>query len=162
VALDTILRGASGYVAAPRPSGTVGASVYDRIIVMPASVQALGRPVSMPPPFPQPPPANQPPEEPASDTLSFNPPIPGDRDAEAYQPPEEVLMPGATDETEIAQPFAPGQDGDPLVPGEFGTVSPPAGGSPWSVPAGSSRPGMISTPQPQEPNNPQPPPLEPQ
>ena len=35
-ALETLLRSASGYIAKPR-SGTVGASSYDRILIMPAS-----------------------------------------------------------------------------------------------------------------------------
>jgi hypothetical protein len=35
-ALESLLRSASGYIAKPR-SGTVGASSYDRILIMPAS-----------------------------------------------------------------------------------------------------------------------------
>lgn len=35
-ALETLLRSASGYIAKPR-SGTVGASAYDRILIMPTS-----------------------------------------------------------------------------------------------------------------------------
>jgi hypothetical protein len=47
-ALESLLRSASGYIAKPR-SGTVGASSYDRILIMPTS-----RPPAMsaaPPPF---------------------------------------------------------------------------------------------------------------
>lgn len=161
VALDTILRSASGYVAAPRPGGGAGiGSLFDRILIMPASTQVAGRPVSIPPPtFPQPP-APSPPDL-TPETMSFDPPLTEGQEVNAYVPPEEVINPGATGPGEISQPFAPGQDGDPLAPGSFGSVSTPTGGNPWNVPAGSSRPGVISAPsQPQEPNNPQPPPLE--
>jgi hypothetical protein len=39
-ALDTILRSAAGYIAAARPVGTPGVSTFDRIVVMPVSVNA--------------------------------------------------------------------------------------------------------------------------
>lgn len=37
-ALETLLRSASGYIVAPRASYVAGASVFDRILIMPASV----------------------------------------------------------------------------------------------------------------------------
>ncbi len=40
-ALETLLRSASGYIAKPR-SGTVGASAYDRILIMAASTPPAG------------------------------------------------------------------------------------------------------------------------
>lgn len=39
-ALDTILRSAAGYIAAARPAGNPGVSTFDRIVVMPVSVNA--------------------------------------------------------------------------------------------------------------------------
>ncbi len=39
-ALDIILRSAAGYIAAARPAGAPGASAFDRIVVMPVSVNA--------------------------------------------------------------------------------------------------------------------------
>jgi hypothetical protein len=36
-ALDTLLRSAAGYVAAPRPANVGGASFYDRIVILPTS-----------------------------------------------------------------------------------------------------------------------------
>jgi hypothetical protein len=37
-ALDVVLRGVSGYMAAPRAAGSSGASVFDRIVILPVSV----------------------------------------------------------------------------------------------------------------------------
>jgi hypothetical protein len=163
VALDTILRSAGGYMAAPRPGDVAGASVFDRILVMPASTQMAARPMPAPPPprFVAPP---QPPAELAPETMSFDAPPPDAPEAETYVPPEEVLNPGATGPGEIAQPFTPGGDGDPLVPTPYpGGISGPPGSNPWNVTGGSATPGVISPPaEPaQEPNNPQPPPLQP-
>jgi hypothetical protein len=58
-ALDTLLRSTAGYVAAPRPVGTLGASVYDRIMILPtsrapATVAAAAPPVYQPRPQPMP------------------------------------------------------------------------------------------------------------
>src|SRR5690606_19129806 len=39
-ALDIVLRNAAGYIAAARPAGSSGASAFDRIVVMPVSVNA--------------------------------------------------------------------------------------------------------------------------
>src|SRR4051812_14455719 len=57
-ALDTLLRSAGGYVAAPRPVDVPNASQFDRIFILAASspVQRAG-----PPPPPSPPSAFQPP-----------------------------------------------------------------------------------------------------
>lgn len=55
-ALETLLRSASGYIAKPR-SGTMGASSYDRILIMPASrapaMSAAPPPFNNPRPMPQ-------------------------------------------------------------------------------------------------------------
>jgi hypothetical protein len=166
VALDTVLRAAGGYVAAPRPEQTEGASIFDRILVMPAGVQMAARPVFTPPPMFTPTPSPAPPipgPELAPETMSFDPGAPEGPEVPAYDPPEEVANPGATGPGEISQPFTPGQDVDPMAPGSYpGSLSVPLGNNPWNVPAGSARPGVISPPaqEPREPNNPQPPPLE--
>lgn len=41
-ALDIVLRSASGYMAAPRPAGTVGASQYDRVVILASSRPTAG------------------------------------------------------------------------------------------------------------------------
>jgi hypothetical protein len=58
-ALETILRSAAGYVVAPRMAGSVGASAFDRILILPTSrppvVTASAPPAFNPPrPIPQP------------------------------------------------------------------------------------------------------------
>jgi hypothetical protein len=66
-ALDVLLRTMSGYVAAPRPTGVANLSVFDRIVVMPASAgpRAPVAASAQPPVFQQPQ-FNQPPQ-PAED-----------------------------------------------------------------------------------------------
>ncbi len=48
-ALDIILRSAAGYIAAARRSGVTGASSFDRIVVMPVSVNAASAQAGPPP-----------------------------------------------------------------------------------------------------------------
>jgi hypothetical protein len=52
--LDTLLRGAAGYVAAPRPAAVAGLSTFDRVIVMPTSSAPRGNTAPPPPTFQQP------------------------------------------------------------------------------------------------------------
>ena len=51
-ALDVLLREAAGYMAAPRPAGQPGASVYDRIMILPTSKPpTVTAAAATPPPF---------------------------------------------------------------------------------------------------------------
>ena len=50
-ALDTLLRSTAGYLAAPRPIGVLGASVYDRIMILPTSRPPAAVAAAAPPPF---------------------------------------------------------------------------------------------------------------
>jgi len=52
--LDTLLRGAAGYVAAPRPEPVATLSTFDRVIVMPTSSAPRGSATPPPPTFQQP------------------------------------------------------------------------------------------------------------
>ena len=49
-ALDILLRTAAGYIAAPRPANLVGASQFDRVLVL-ATSRAPAATASMPPPL---------------------------------------------------------------------------------------------------------------
>jgi hypothetical protein len=66
-ALDILLRSAAGYMTGPRPAGVVGASLYDRVMILPTSRPPAATAINTPPsPFanrsalqqmpPQPPP----------------------------------------------------------------------------------------------------------
>lgn len=58
--LDTLLRGAAGYVAAPRPTMVSGLSTFDRVIVMPTSSAPKTATAAAPPPVFQQPQFQQP------------------------------------------------------------------------------------------------------
>ena len=50
-ALDLVLRQAAGYMAAPRPANSAGASMYDRILILPTSRPPAVTAVATPPPY---------------------------------------------------------------------------------------------------------------
>lgn len=170
-ALDIVLRGAAGYMAAARAVPGVGRSTYDRILVLatstpPAasngSTAAGGRPAGTGA-FGVPPPS----EEVVSDLTDTAAEIP---DAPAQNPFANAFgqpafggfgqpMPGASPfgqaQPPIAQPFQPGG-------GFFQQLQPPPQGAP-SAPqgffgaSGSAVPGMIQQPPPPQPGQVQPP-----
>jgi hypothetical protein len=122
-ALETLLRTASGYIAKPR-SGAPGASLYDRILIMPAS-----RPPAVtaaPPPFINP---RQQPQVIMPNVIA------DDDDGE----PTGIMPPGAVP---MPQQY-PGQP--PMQPGMEPGVQP--------MPT-LSRPGMLPPPAPNVPGNP--------
>ena len=188
-ALDTILRGVSGYMLAARQDGSTGASAFDRILILPTS----SAPRTNPPPAntafsqrPMPMPVQQavePAPEPDADMVpdedhDEEPGDPGGEDVES----EDVVVqpqPGMNPRFQRrpnfpnpmgpqGQPFAPpapfGQpqpvpDDDEAAPGQQQPVT-----TPFNVPPGASAtPGVISpVPQqdPQQPPRPRrPPPL---
>jgi hypothetical protein len=137
--LDAVLRTVAGYVAAPRGTAAANLSVYDRILILPASQAPAYTPASVstptftPPPRPVPMPDDDPieqpnvlppgvhmppgavpqPQQPASQTAPGMPqtlPRPG------------MLPPPAPGTPNIYNPNVPG--GRPLPPG----VRPPGGG----------------------------------
>ena len=155
-ALDIILRGVSGYVLAARQPGTVGVSMYDRIMILPTSVA----------------PRNPPPAAAGAAPGMIRPIVPrqaddqnDDQDAAQGNDGVPVGRP-----VPIPRPFvggapvgAPGgppmppmpvvPDNEPQQPP--GTVVTPA--NPFGLPAGSSaRPGVIAPPPPQQPTPPRP------
>jgi len=158
-ALDTLLRSVSGYVAAPRADVVANASMFDRIVVMPASAPppaAAARPAANPT-YQQPPPGMfVPPGMQA-------PPVADDDEDEAPAPPvnrgpvfNAYPAPQVTNPQQqlIYQPtpgvaapvpiVLPQQEGAPVAPGYQ-----PA------IPFGGSVPGMV-VPQPQPPGGNQP------
>jgi hypothetical protein len=162
--LDTLLRSAAGYLAAPRAVLASNLSRYDRVVVMPTSsapraAASAPAPTFQQPQFPQPPNDDEPEEaRPNPNGVPPNPnmPFPNPRGAAfnnfpQQQPQPQVVPP----QPQVPQvPFGvPGQ-----VPGQVPPAQQPANGQqPVTYPAtpfvpagGVSVPGMVApAPQPQ-------------
>ncbi len=171
-ALDVLLRSVSGYMLAPRPTGTPGAAVFDRIMILPTSTAPTNPPPAgrgFPPPragMPQPgfpqvgvpqPLMPQLPIQPGPDELEDDPP----QDVEPEDEPPIVapqLRPRPMPRDLVPQgrpqlPFEIPPQEDPDVEPEDPTAqpTPPGRGNPFGIPAGAtSRPGVV-TPVPQGP-----------
>ena len=155
-ALDTLLRGVAAYMLAPRRTGSIGTSIFDRILILPTSAA----------PRNPPPPVNaglQGPGAPGSRPLMPRPPVlanpgnpggvPGGDDADGnpadLMPQPRVVRPPT--------PIGPGIVPDPGDEADADQTEPvivggqaPTPGNPFGVPAGSSaRPGVIA-PVPQQ------------
>jgi hypothetical protein len=173
-ALETILRGVAGYMAAPRAVIGAGPSVYDRILVMattsapapPATARPGGNPTiganPQPQRFMQRPPRVEEPEPDQEEEPDENPPNPP---VFTFPQPGQVAQPG------FGQP---GQfnGGAGSQPGQNGiTVNPANGGAPQGITInpvttpgqpttpgaaiGVSTPGMmVQPPQPRQPGFP--------
>jgi hypothetical protein len=155
-ALDIILRSVSGYMLAAREPGAAGASMYDRIMILPTSVAPRNPPPAAAPPGFQAGPAGivrpiiprqfddqDGPEEPdqtANDGVPLGRPMPMPR----------PVSPGMPIAAPIFPPVAVSPDGEPPQPQmPVGAVPTPA--NPFGLPAGSSvRPGVV-TPAPPPP-----------
>ena len=142
VALDTVLRSAAGYVVAPRVAGNIGASFYDRIMILPTSRAPV---VTAAPPSPQ---FNRP-QQPQTMPVVEN-------DDEPAQAPPQVAQPQG-------QPFP----GPALQPGaqQPGTQQPvttlPRPGMLPPAPAGPGNPYQPNQPGTRPPGTPPPPPARP-
>jgi len=172
-ALDTILRGVAGYMAAPRPTDVASASLYDRILIMPtstappASAPTPAQRQGNPAPFPQPPVPAPVPVEPVEENVAddnpqpspfapFSPPRPQEFEQGASPfrrgpgmgaPPTyqgPVQVPGGT------MPFQPGGTMPVQVPGGTAPVQMP----PQPFFGTTGRPGEIPQPPVQVPGAP--------
>jgi gamma-aminobutyric acid receptor subunit epsilon len=150
-ALDTLLRSVAGYMAAPRPAGLMGASLYDRIMILPTSHPPAATASVAPQPFqrmqPQPQPMPQPEVQPDPDD-----------DDEPVNVPSPMPMPNPNGNPAVS-PFPgaqPNPNANPAVPvGPFPgpqampmqqpqQVQPQPG---QALPVTSPRPGAIPVPQ---------------
>ncbi len=173
-ALDVLLRSVSGYIVAPRPAGSAGVAVFDRIMILPTSAAPANVPpagaagrgfptprpgVGMPRPvMPQPPIVPDPPEpedfeeeppqdDPPDEEEEPSPVTPQVRPRPGIQMPR-GMVPGLLPP---GQPFEiPEQEPEPEPePADEPAVTTPS--NPFGLPAGaSSRPGVI-TPVPRGP-----------
>ena len=132
-ALDVILRSASGYMAAERPTPMAGASAYDRIMILPFSKAPAQQPISNVPAAFNPQPARPMLPEPVDDQPILPPgvgpqpagqnpnlpgasPMPGGQQPQMTSPrPGQLPTPGPSQPVPFGTPAAPG-------------VKPPGGG----------------------------------
>lgn len=153
-ALDIVLRGVSGYMIAPRPAGSSGASLFNRILILPTSAAPrTPPPTAAARPGPQRPPVvlRQPqPEEALNDAEpevvdqpespdvanGVQPPRPGDP---RMRPPIQARPTSPIDE----------QSGDAEQPDDDVLMVKPTPLNPFGIPAGSSTTPGIVTPVPQ-------------
>ena len=136
-ALETVLRSAAGYVVAPRVAGNVGASYYDRILILPTSRPPA---VTAAPPSPQfnrpPPPQTMPvvenddepaPAPPPAVTNPAGQPFPGPAPQPGAQQPG-MQQPVTTLPRPGMLPPVPTGPGNPYQPSQPG-ARPPGGGT---------------------------------
>ncbi len=143
-ALDTLLRSVAGYMAAPRPAGVMGVSMYDRIMILPTSHAPAATASVAPQPFQRMQPQPQPQPE----------PMPEDDD-EPVNVPSPMPMPNPNVANPAVSPFPGAQPNpNPQVPvGPFPgpqamPVQQPQPGQ--AMPVTSPHPG--ASPVPQNPN----------
>jgi hypothetical protein len=140
-ALDTLLRSVAGYMAAPRPAGVMGVSMYDRIMILPTSHAPAATASAAPQPFQRMQPQPQPQPE----------PMPEDDD-EPVNVPSPMPMPNPNVANPAVSPFPGAQPNpNPQVPvGPFPgpqamPVQQPQPGQ--AMPVTSPHPGAIPVPQ---------------
>jgi hypothetical protein len=168
-ALDTILRGVSGYMLAPRAEGvTASVSSFDRILILPTS--AAPRPNQAAPPItgfagPRQMPAQAEPVDEIVEDGDNDEPLPEDEGGEEVQP-QPNMNPRFQRRFQNpmgvqGQPYMPPNFPQPQVTDDEGQQQPPAAvqpmpGNPFGLPAGASTtPGVVTPVPQQDPNNPQ-------
>ena len=149
-ALATLLRSVAGYIAAPRPATSRGASIYDRILILPTSV-ASAAPVGPLRAGPAPPaPVFEPAPDPtalanddANDATTAAPVFPGNGQEGVTPgppagPPPPMTTPGVTPYTPNPADPASALTGQPAAP----PTQPSAGQTT------APQPGVLPTPSP--------------
>jgi hypothetical protein len=144
-ALDILLRSASGYMAAERPTALAGASAFDRIMILPFSRPPAVSPVATtnaPQPFNQPRPMMQPQPQPDDDGHPVMPPGVGPQGQPMNVGQQTSPMPGMLPPTGN-QNAAPGQNQTPQTLPRPGFLPAPAGPQqpvPFGTPAVPGKP----------------------
>jgi hypothetical protein len=167
-ALDTILRGVSGYMLAARPDGVNGVSLFDRIMILPTSAAPRNAPAPAMTGFPSRP-FPQPAVNTAEDVQTFEPDGDEDdndeadgEDAQTVEDATPQMQPGMPQRFQRRANVFPNPNGaqpQPFVPQNIPGMpetaddeqeqpqeaQPPTAGNPFGVPAGASAtPGVIS------------------
>jgi hypothetical protein len=159
-ALDIILRSVSGYVLAAREPGAPGASMYDRIMILPTSVAPRNPAPAAGPVFQGAPAgvirpivprqAEDPNDNDNTDTTAINPVNPINDGVPLGRPVPRPIVGGVQVGAPVMPPIV-APDNNPARQPPAGVVGTPS--NPFGLPAGSSvRPGVITpTPQPVPP-----------
>jgi hypothetical protein len=168
-ALDIILRGVSGYMLAARDAGATGASMYDRIMILPTSVAPRNPPPATTAAMPVfqggpggivRPIVRQPDDQDSDiDDGPVNPVIDGVPLGRPGAMPRPVGMPIAAPVFMPPVTINPDDDQPPQLPQQPPGAVVPTPTNPFGLPPGSSmRPGMIAPQAPQQgtPRTPQP------
>jgi hypothetical protein len=150
-ALETVLRGAAGYMVLARATTTPGASSFDKILVLPtttrapAAAAASPQPAAQPAQFPRPEPEPIEVEEANENPVGPPPPnFPRGRIPNVNLPPNGPVPLQVPRENE-----GPPQQAEPPSP---------APGNPFGIVPGPNRPGTINSVPQRDPNAEQPPP----
>jgi len=144
-ALDTVLRGAAGYMVLARDTTSeAGASAFDKILVLPttsrAPAAALPQPVAQPPQFP-----NRPEQEPIEiEEADENPQTP--------PPPPPGFPRGRLPALNSPNSMPPVPDRNADDPGPEAEPVAPTPGNPFGVVPGTGRPGTVNPPAPRDPS----------
>jgi hypothetical protein len=155
-ALDTVLRSVAGYIVAPRPAGSTGASAFDRIMILPTSVAPRNPAPAAVAGGPRPPvvrPGIARPIDPNNPEPGFETPDPledpsalvqGGREPRVVQPPFVMRPPGVDDNINVDQEVDQAETEDPgTQPGVAPTPT-----NPFGLPFGSSTTPGVVTPVP--------------
>lgn len=148
-ALEIILRGVSGYALGARVANGAGASMYDRIMILPTSVAPRAPAPAAAPAFPGPGGIVRPiPRQADADDDGIAPPVTVS-DGVPLGRPVPVARPGFNGMPIAAPPIPIAPDTDPQPQQPAGVVVTPT--NPFGLPAGSSvRPGVITPVAPQQ------------
>jgi hypothetical protein len=147
-ALETVLRGAAGYMVLARETTTQGASSFDKILVLPTTARAptaaaLPQPAAQPAQFPRPEPEPIEIEEANENPQPPQPPLPP-ANFPRGRVPNLNLPPNAGAQISRENETPPPQETQP---------PPPAQGNPFGIVPGPNRPGTINpAPVPRDPN----------
>ena len=153
-ALDILLRGVSGYMLAARTPGTTGASMYDRIMILPTSAVPRTPPATAGPTLPNAPglirqigPPRLPDDQDGDDDASNG--AAGNDNGVPVPRPVTIQRPTPTGVNTVPLPPIGTPEETPLKTAPGVPATP---GNPFGVPAGSSSlPGVIAVPAPTTP-----------
>jgi hypothetical protein len=155
-ALDVLLRSVSGYMIAPRRAGSSGASMFDRILILPTSTPPTNpAPAVAARPGPQRPIILARPPRPIAtpnDTDQDDADGTDEQEAAAADPPQRPIDPRVRPPIQVGPPDPDTVDVEETEePNDDAPAVKPTPSNPFGIPAGSSStPGVVTQPQGQQ------------